>query len=161
MRRLSASDESFSIKLLEEVEQPGILLVDDIDQIDYGSLLMVLNGDKKVSAFKLVLYTDLPYSKVREEIISKTIPINWKSSDFANTDKLLKRLIEVSRPDLVQMKEENKRLAILNEQRVKEVRHSVFEKLKQRTMAILEDEEFIEILKESASIQANINKEIE
>lgn len=99
---------------MEEVEQPGILLVDGIDRIDYGSLMMVLSSDKRMSSFKLVLYTDLPYGKVREEVISKTIPINWKSSDFANSDRVLKRLIEVSRPDLMQMKEENKRLAILN-----------------------------------------------
>lgn len=70
-----------------------MLLLNDIESIDYSGLLRMLTGDKRHSQFKLLLYTDLSYEKVKEEILSKTIPINWRSSVFESKSRLLTRLI--------------------------------------------------------------------
>ena len=93
--------------LLEATTQAGVLLLTDIESIDYGSLLRLMIGEKKHSKFKLILYTDLSYEKIKEEILSKTTPVNWRSSVFESQSKLLTKLIEVNRPDLVVRRQEN------------------------------------------------------
>lgn len=69
-------------ELLEATASPGVLLVTEIDSIDYGNLLRIMLGEKRHSQFKILLYTDLSYEKIKEEVLSKTIPVNWRSSVY-------------------------------------------------------------------------------
>jgi hypothetical protein len=65
MTTQTAKDEEFSLKLIDLVASPGILLVTDIEVIDYGELHKILKDTKRVRDFKLILYTDKAYERIR------------------------------------------------------------------------------------------------
>jgi hypothetical protein len=61
MKIKSSKEENFLADLLDAISSPGVLIVTDIEAIDYGALLRVMLSDKRLRTFKLILYTELSY----------------------------------------------------------------------------------------------------